>query len=432
MKTGILGGGLSGVVLQHFLEDDSEILEKESRIGGLCRTFEKDGFLYDIGGHILFSREPKMMETIKSILGDNINYVKRNNKILYKDRYVKYPFENGLDVLDKEDIFDCLINYINNEYPEPKNFKEWIYYTFGSGIAEKYLIPYNQKIWKCLPEQMSLEWVQRVPKPPVADVLKSALGIETEGYLHQLHFNYPLYGGIESLVKSFAQNGLNAATDFQINKIQKKAGQWLVSDGTDERVYDRLVVTFPLTEAVKVIEDVPAEVIEASESLRYNSVRVILIGVNNESLMDKSAVYIPNSKLIPHRVCFMGYFSKNTVPEGKSSLMAEVTTNPSFEHHKTSDSVLTEMVANNLEQCGIIKQADIVTTDIQNIEFGYIVYDLNYYKNMAVIKNFFKSINVDLLGRFGQFEYINMDEVIKRSKAMAVKLNEDKGRFKTA
>ena len=64
--------------------------------------------------------------------------------------------------------------------------------TFGRSIAEKYFLPYNRKIWKTEPREMGLEWVGRVPKPPMEDVVKSALGIETEGYTHQLHFRYPL------------------------------------------------------------------------------------------------------------------------------------------------------------------------------------------------------------------------------------------------
>ena len=199
MTIGIVGGGLSGLALQYFLEGDCEILEKEDRIGGLCRTFEKDGFLYDIGGHILFSKDEQFAKFINSILTENINRVKRNNKILYNGRYVKYPFENELSALEKEEIFDCLYSYLKNNHLKPENFREWIYYTFGSGIAQKYLVPYNQKIWKYPLEQMSLDWVQRIPKPPLADILKSAIGIETEGYLHQLHFNYPLYSGIEAL-----------------------------------------------------------------------------------------------------------------------------------------------------------------------------------------------------------------------------------------
>ena len=222
MHIGIVGGGLSGVSLQYFLKDRSEILEKENRIGGLCRTFVKNGFYYDIGGHILFSKNNDIINFIKKALVKNINYGRRKNEILLKKKYVKYPFENGLGQLDKEDIYECLLSFLKNDYPKPANLKEWIYYTFGSGIADKYLIPYNEKIWKIPLEEIGLDWVQRIPKPPMEDIIKSAVGIETEGYQHQLHFYYPREGGIESLIKALEKKDALVTTDFEVKEIRRK------------------------------------------------------------------------------------------------------------------------------------------------------------------------------------------------------------------
>jgi len=421
MNIGILGGGLSGVTLQRFLTHNSEILEKENRPGGLCRTFQKDGFSYDIGGHILFSKDNIILDMIKEILGENINYCKRSNKIYYKGLYVKYPFENGLGILTKEDIYECLIGYIKNNHPEPANFLEWIYYTFGDGIAEKYLVPYNKKIWKTPLDEMSLEWVERVPKPPVEDIIKSALGIETEGYTHQLYFNYPSTGGIEELIKSMIKENSNITTDFEVKKISRYKDRWVVSDGKEEKYYDKIVVTFPVKETIKCIDNMPEQVIRSVNSLKHNSVRVILIGINNEALMDKSAVYIPQSNIIAHRVCYMGYFSKHNVPEGKSSLIAEVTTNKVTGN--IDDSLLIEMVVNDLDKTGIINKKDVIITDIRNFEYGYVVYDMNYTRNITMIKDYFSGIGIELLGRFAEFEYINMDEVIKRARKLAEKIN---------
>ena len=62
MKTVILGAGLSGLTTAYFLQqhkqyDDITLLEMEDRPGGLCRSIRKDDYLYDIGPHILFSKD---------------------------------------------------------------------------------------------------------------------------------------------------------------------------------------------------------------------------------------------------------------------------------------------------------------------------------------------------------------------------------------
>ena len=423
MNIGILGGGLSGITLQRFLNHNSKVLEKENTAGGLCRTFHKEGFHYDIGGHILFSKDSEVMNFVKKVLGKNANRCRRNNKILFKGRYVKYPFENGLGALDKEDIYECLTGYLKNDHPVPNNFREWIYHTFGDGIADKYLIPFNKKIWKFPLEKMGTEWVDRVPKPPVDDIIRSAVGIETEGYLHQLYFYYPVLGGIEGLIKSLVKENGRVSTGFEIKKIQQKERKWIVSNGSKKEFFDKVVLTMPVMEAVNCMENVPHEVVNAARAMRYNSVRVVLLGINNQSLLDKSAVYVPDPETVFHRICFMGFFSKNMVPEGKSSLIAEVTTRKGHELYNVSDSGLIQKVIDDANRLGIIDKGDVITTDVKNIEYGYVIYDLDHGSNMKVIRDYFSSSGIELLGRFAEFEYINMDEVIRRSKKLAEKLN---------
>lgn len=423
MFIGILGGGLSGVSLQHFLKHDSEVLEKEERLGGLCRTFAKDGFYYDIGGHILFSKDKDIIRLVKRTLGNNINSCRRNNKILFKDRFIKYPFENDLGSLDKQDNYDCLISYLKNNYVASRTFKDWIYKTFGKGIAEKYLIPYNEKIWKFPLKKMTCDWVGRIPKPPVEDVVKSSLGIATEGYKHQLYFDYPRHGGIESLVKAFVKDKAKIKCSFEIKQIKKIGRGWIVSDGNDDRYYDKLVLTIPVKEAVKYISGVPKKVLQAARNLRHNSVKVILVGINNPSLSDKSAIYIPDSNILAHRLCYMKYFSPKNAPTGKSSLIAEVSMSVGRKLYHTQDSAIIERVITDLGYRGIINKKDIITTDIKTVDYGYIVYDDKYKKNIGIIKDYFVSLKIELLGRFGEFEYINMDEVLKRSIRLAEKFN---------
>jgi protoporphyrinogen oxidase len=217
MTVAVLGGGLTGLTIGYLLDElgvDFEVLEKESECGGLMRTLQKGGFTFDYGGsHIIFSKNKEILDFMLKLLGSNKVRNRRNTKVLYKGKYyVKYPFENGLADLPVKENFECLYHFIKNlvkrekgELKNPSNLKEWCYYTFGEGIAEKYLIPYNEKIWKYPTEKMGLEWVERMPNPPIEDIIKSSLGIQTEGYTHQLHFYYPKVGGIQALIKSLEE-----------------------------------------------------------------------------------------------------------------------------------------------------------------------------------------------------------------------------------
>jgi len=424
MRIGIVGGGLGGLTLRYFLRHKNEILEKEERVGGLCRTFEKDGFFYDLGGHILYSKNKQIISFVRRVLGRNINYCRRNNKILFKGRFVKYPFENGLSELDFKDNYECLISYLKNAHTvKPDNFKEWILYTFGNGIASKYLIPYNKKIWKFKLEQMDLGWVERVPKPPLEDIVKSAIGIETQGYTHQLYFNYPKIGGIEGLIKALIKDKGPIHTGFNVSSIRKRGKSWIVSDGREEKSYDKLVLTMPVTEIIAAMEKVPQKVSKAASLLKYNSLRIVLIGIRKEKLLDKSAVYLPDSRTLAHRACYMAYFSRNNAPQGKSSLIAEISVRKGRGLYNISDAALTKKVINDFTRLNIIAKKDVLTADVKNIKYAYVIYDKEYTQNAGIVKNYLKSAGIELLGRFAEFEYINMDEVILRAMKLSKRLN---------
>lgn len=426
MTIGILGGGLSGVTLQKYLKADSEILEKEARIGGLCRSFVKNGFTYDLGGHILYSKSEDVLKTIKQFLGKNIYYYHRDVKISYKGKYLKYPFENGIGALDKEERAKLLIGYLQNPHiGVPKNFLEWVYHVFGDGIAESYLIPYNTKIWKYPLNKMGTSWVDRVPKPPVEDVIKSALGIETEGYTHQLNALYPKTGGIENLVKLIYGRAGRSVQGFAIKKISHNRRSWKVESEQDVREFDKLVITYPVKEAVKALGIVPEKVKLAASALRSNSLRVVMVGINNQSLLNMGGIYFPEPDVIFHRACYMGFFSPGNVPKGKSSVIVEITSNGHDEISKASDASIIEKAVEGLSNKHIINKRDIVTTDIQNIKYGYVVYDLDYEKNIKIINDYFSNLGIHLLGRFAQWDYINMDEVIRRAIALADKINKE-------
>jgi len=427
MVVGILGGGISGLGLASFLKDKYEILEKDKNCGGLCTTFEKNGFLYDIGGHIMFSTDKDILKYEVDIMGDNVHQKRRSNKIWYKGRFVKYPFENGLHALDKDEIFECLRDYLNNKHGKPANLKEWFYYTFGSSLADKYMLPYNEKIWKIDPAQMGMEWVERIPKPPVEDVIKSAIGIETEGYTHQLYFYYPIHGGFQSLIKAFEKKLTNICTNKEVKSISKVNGKWKVDTQDSTHIYERLVSTMPIFDLVKILkEDIPQNIITAIENLRYNSMAVALVGLNKVKHGDLTAVYVPDKESPAHRYCFSAGFSDNLSPKGCSSIFAEITFNSHIPKEKIASKETLDKTVWWLTKEGFIEKEDVCETDIKYIKYAYPVYDLNYTSNMKIIYDYFNSIELHLLGRFAQFIYMNSDICIKYARQLAEKLNNEK------
>jgi protoporphyrinogen oxidase len=424
MITAILGGGLTGLTLGYLLHDKGinfEILEREPECGGLMRSLRDEGFTFDYGGsHIIFSKDTVALDFMLKLLGENKLKNRRNTKVLYKGHYVKYPFENGLSDLPKHDNFECVMSFIQNliqkekgESKKPSNLREWCYFTFGKGIAEKYLIPYNEKIWKYPLENMSLEWVERIPNPPVEDVIKSSLGIQTEGYTHQLYFYYPREGGIQAVTKSLeAEIGDHIIKNFDVKKVNKNGEKWLISDGKEARIYDKIISTIPIVELVDVV-DASRDVKKAVGNLRCNSLITVMIGLDAPNVNDYSWLYVPAKDILTHRISFPSNFSPSVVPEGKSSILGEITCNVGDAIWKLTDEEIVLRVITDLEKLAIIEKINICFTKVKRLKYAYVINDLNYRKNKKIVGDYFKNEGIDLVGRFSEFKYLNMDMCIR-------------------
>ncbi len=428
-RVGILGGGVAGLSLSYFLGEDTEVLEKSEECGGLCRSFSKNGFTYDLGGHIIFSKDKEILDFEIDLLKGKLNQLYRRNSVWFKGRFVKYPFENGLSVLDKEDIFDCLYHYLENPPRPQNNFEDWIYNTFGKGLAEHYLIPYNEKIWKTPAKEMGTMWVERIPKPPPEDIIKSALGIETEGYTHQLHFYYPKTGGFQTLPRTFEEHvNDRIVRQFPVNRIKRTSKGWAVTGDNGEREYESIINTMPIFDFMNALgEDVPTRVRQAVDDLKYNSLIVVLIGLGKPRTHDQQAVYCPQPDLLFHRLVFFDYFGLNYVPEGCSSIMAEITAKENDGIWSMSNEKITEQVIDGLVREGFINKKDVVTTDVQRTKYAYVIYDLNREKNLDIIYEYCKQQGIELCGRFSEFVYYNSDAVIRSAKTVANRINNNSG-----
>jgi protoporphyrinogen oxidase len=431
MDVAILGGGLTGLTVGYLLNQkgiDFTLLEKESECGGLMRSLVEGGYTFDYGGsHILFSKDKEALGFLVDRLGDNKVTNRRNTKILYRGRYVKYPFENGLADLSSEENFECLREFIQTlikkergELAEPRNLNEWFYYMFGKGMADKYMIPYNEKIWKHPTTDISLEWVDRIPNPPVDDILKSSLGIPTEGYTHQLNFQYPAVGGIQTIIKAL-ENRMekHIQRQFQVKRILKKGRKWEVSDGEREIEFDKIICTIPIHDLIEALANggtkIPPDAENAVRRLKFNSIITIMVGIDVPKLNDLSWLYIPDKSPLTHRISFPSNFSPKAAPEGKSSVLAEVTCNYGDEVWIRKDGDLISQAVNDLHELRIIDRESVCFTALRRSKYAYVISDLDFEKNMKTVSSFSKKVGIDLVGRFAEFRYMNMDACVRRA-----------------
>lgn len=425
-KFAILGGGISGLSYLHYSKNNCDLYEMENKIGGHCGSIIKKGFTFDHGGpHIIFSKNKKILKEMVGILKKNINIKDRKNVIFYNNIFVKYPFENGLYDLPPKERYDCVVDFMNNKNKKPNNFEEWILYVFGNSISKKYLIPYNKKIWKYDLKKLDIDWVKgRVPKPPAEDILKSAVGIKTEGYTHQSKFFYPKHGGIESLMKNYSlKKKKKIKINSKIFKITKYKNSWILNNNK-EKLYSKIISTLPVDDILKSLDKVPKRIKNNSKSLKFNSLITIMIGFKSQREIPYTAIYVPEKKYLFHRLSFPKNFSNYATPKGCQSVCAEITTNYNSKLYKNSNKKIFNMVREGLSKMNIIsKNEKIIFKEVFRTKYSYVIKDKNYSKNINSILNYLKKRNIISLGRNAEFKYINMDQAIQAAKQLVSKKN---------
>lgn len=431
----ILGGGISSVSLAHFLKKKKKIkkitiLEKEKEPGGLLRSFKIKKLAYDVGPHIIFSKHKDILKKNIKILKKNICKLKRSNKILYKNRYVKYPFENELSKLPKKDLEYCLNSFLNNPFENFNyhNMLQFFLKNFGEGITRSYLEPYNRKIWKFDPTFMDTQMVDRIPKPPKEDIIKSAKGISTEGYKHQLYFYYPKKNGIQALfdayLNSIKSNHIKILTQQIITAVERKNKKIIVTSNDKKLECDKLFSTIPLNEFCLLNDNMPKEIIKPANELKYNSIIICIINVKGNIAGDNFAFMIPDKDIIFHRISKLDFLGKSYSYKGTTSFMAEVTYRQGDIISKLSPDKLKMKIIQGLKKIKFLtKSKNINFIDYKKFKYAYVIYDLNHRKNVDKILNYFRNKNIHMAGRLGSWEYLNSDQVINQSKDIVESLN---------
>ncbi|MDP2900970.1 MAG: FAD-dependent oxidoreductase [Candidatus Bathyarchaeota archaeon] len=417
----IIGAGLSGLSAAYHMGGGYKLLEREGEVGGLCRSVTTRGYTFDLAPHIFFTASQYVNGLVNELLNGDLIKQRRRAYIYTRGTYVEYPFEVNLHGLPQDVIDECIEGARHRPNIQPRNFMEWIKATMGEGVAKHYMVPYNEKIWKYPLEEMSLDWVAgRVPSPSVDEMVKGAQGKVEREYGPNAYFQYPRLGGTGTIPNAFAKRVKDISLNSNVLEIRpngKRLDVLYTRNGEPKRLEaDRVLSSVPLPELVKMIKTAPEEVVKASEKLVYNSLACFNIGVDREPISDKHWLYFPEKEYIFNRISFPMNLSPETTPRGKSSVVVEVT----YRGAKPDPEETKERVREGLIRADILREGDeLEAFDALDFKYAYVVYDLQHRGNVNLIKTYLNTIGLSSMGRFGEWEYLNMDKAILSGKRAA-------------
>jgi protoporphyrinogen oxidase len=443
----IVGAGPTGLGAARRLAElgvsDFVVLEANPHPGGLSASFtDKAGFTWDVGGHVVFSHYPYFDSLLDDTLGSQTLEHQREAWIRLAGTWVPYPFQNNIRYLPRDMVWECVKGLLP-EYRQyqvgftPANFREWIHYIFGDGIAKHFMLPYNFKVWATPAERMAYEWVgERVSVVGLERVLKNLiLGLDDVSWGPNNAFKFPLRGGTGEIFRRMAAKlGDRVLYGREVVAVDPVAREVRCQTG-ESFAYADLLFTGPLDRLAKtLLTQAPDAVRRAADGLVHNGAHIGGLGVNGMRQDSKCWMYFPENNCPFYRVTnFHNYSPFNTPdPDGMRPRTRAFMTEVSFSAHKPElGPAHLDRAVDGLVAASLMDQADrdgVVSTWEMRIEYAYPIPSLGRDQALGVIQPWLNSQGVYGRGRFGGWKYEvgNMDHSVMQGVEWADRLILDK------
>lgn len=409
----IIGAGISGLSYAAFCgHKDYRMLEKSDRIGGYCKTTERNGFVWDYSGHFFHFKNKDIEEFVaQGIPAEDILTIRKHTQIRYKDRLIDYPFQMNIHQLPQDEFVDCLYDLFENPVKDYNNFQEMLYAKFGKSIADKFLIPYNSKLYACDLNSLDKDAMGRFfPYAEKEQIVRNFRAADNATY--NASFVYPKHGAIQ-YVNSIASHvsGENIRKQETIVAIHPHEHIVMLQSG-EQIHYDRLISTIPFPKLMELVGE------ERNSALSWNQVLVFNIGFDKQDLDTKNHwIYFPEDTYCFYRV---GFYS-NILGSDKCSLYVEL----GFNKEATINT--DEWFPRVLDD---LKKAQIISADMKVVDFEAIVMDPAYVhvsakgtQYVAERKKQLAQADIYSIGRYGSWTYCSIEDNIIEAKELAKTLN---------
>jgi protoporphyrinogen oxidase len=422
----ILGGGLTGLVAAERLAAagvEVPVIERESEPGGACRSRTSDGFTFDHTGHLLHVARPET-ETYLRELGvwQLLEVHQRRAAVVVGDHVTPYPIQIHTHRLAPDVRRDCLLGFVrawaDAGDSETANFRDWVLDRFGEGFARHFFFPYNQKLYRARPEELSLDWVGRyVPKPTLEEVVDGAFGLHRSEVGYNATFRYPRHGGIRMLPDAVAERVPGLQLESRVVGVHL-GERWVKTTSGDRTTFDRLVSTVSLPALLDmVLDDLPGDVARARRALRWVRVLNLALGVEGDAPSDQHWLYIPDPELPYYRVGFPSNHG-DVAPRGCHTVSVEVALDPD-EGDVEGSSAAAETA---LEAAGMLDAERIRVRTLTVMDPAYVVFDLERRDAVAMLRRHLGERGVMIAGRWAEWKYSAMEDAILDGMSVARRL----------
>lgn len=430
-KVLVLGAGPAGLSAAYELSKHgvkSIVLEADSVVGGIARTVEHNGFLFDIGGHRFFTKLPEVEKMWFDILGDDFLTRPRQSRIYFHEKFYDYPFNfyNVIQNLGLAESFLCGASYLWNRCfptrPEP-DFETWVSNRFGKRLFRMFFESYTEKVWGMSCKEIRAEWAaQRIRDLSFWTALKHALvdqrGKPKEQLVKTLihEFHYPRRGpGMmwERTRDRLVEAGSEVILDAPVTRIDWPGGKVASVTTRDGRRYqaDHVISSLPIRCLIGMLHPAAPELSAVADRFRYRDFLTVALIVKRRDLFPDNWIYIHEPDVKVGRIQNFKNWSPDMTPDPEYTCIGlEYFCFEGDDLWTMSDDALIALAKRESAKLGLVDPKEVTGGAVVRMPKAYPVYDGGYQEGLAAVRRFLERVpNLQLVGRNGMHHYNNQD-----------------------
>jgi protoporphyrinogen oxidase len=441
-STIVMGAGPAGLCSAYVLSKagvPTTVLEKAPFVGGLARTIRRQTdygeFRFDIGGHRWFTKNDELNEIFREVVGEELLWVNRVSRIYFDGKYVDYPLKisNALKAIGPVVAAKAMAVYGRTRVqqrvrPTPVESMEDAYIDqFGETLYRLFFQRYSEKVWGLPCDQMSGDWVsQRSKGMSLLTAVKDAV-VPSRGKVVSLidEFMYPR-GGFgrfsERMADAIEAAGNHVRLSAGVEKIHRQGsrvtGITVSTENGHERVEaEHYISSIPLTLLAKILDPAPpADVLAAADALTFRNVITVNLMLKKPQVTPDTWLYVHDRNILFGRFHEPKNWSPAMVPGDEfTSLVVEYFCSFGDAIWSMSEEELVAQTVRHLvDDLRFITPDEVIGGFTIRAARAYPAYVTGYEKHRAKIRAFIGEMdNVQIIGRYGTFQYNNTDHSIE-------------------
>ena len=411
----VVGAGVTGLsfanrILERHPSASVLVVEREDEAGGYCRTIKREGFVWDYSGHFFHFKNPEVESWLRERMpDDDIRKVEKRSNIFIANTWVDFPFQKNIHQLPHNDFLDCLHDLVLKDEEDfdaaPNSFQEMVYRKFGRGIAERFLIPYNEKLYATSLNNLDKDAMGRFfPDADLKDIVRNMRAQNSESY--NASFTYPS-GGAMSYVHALLRDLPNDCVSLNEEVTHIDVEQKTATTNTRQIHYKHMVSAAPLPRLLDMTQT-PFD----QDALSWNKVLVFNLGFDKKGPRDIHWTYFPEKALRFYRV---GFYD-NIMKSERMSLYVEIgaAQNESFDIDAEKERVLAD-----LKRAQIVDGHELIAWHALVLDPAYVHISKRGEAEASRVRQLLAAKNVHSAGRYGRWTYCSIEDNMIEARELA-------------